>query len=90
MFPDSLENRHSGAASLPPIINARLLSKAFGAHPLFRNVSVTVSEGERVGLCDIFEQQAQNVSRSGSGRRAIPLTFEELSDRNGSTDVSVT
>jgi len=27
---------------------------------------------------------------AGSGRRAVPLTFEELGDRNGSTEVSVT
>jgi ATP-binding cassette subfamily F protein uup len=35
---------------LPPILNAQGLSKAFGANPLFQNVSFTVSEGDRIGL----------------------------------------
>ena len=35
---------------MPPILNAQGLSKAFGANPLFQNVSFTVSEGDRIGL----------------------------------------
>jgi ABC transport system ATP-binding/permease protein len=35
---------------LPPILNAQGLSKAFGANPLFQDVSFTVSEGDRIGL----------------------------------------
>ena len=35
---------------MPPILNAQSVSKAFGTAPLFRNVSLTVSEGDRIGL----------------------------------------
>ncbi len=35
---------------MPPILNAQTISKAFGAAPLFRNISFTVSEGDRIGL----------------------------------------
>lgn len=35
---------------MPPIINAQSISKSFGATPLFRNISFTVSEGDRIGL----------------------------------------
>jgi ATP-binding cassette subfamily F protein uup len=35
---------------MPPILNAQSISKAFGAAPLFRNISLTVSEGDRIGL----------------------------------------
>ena len=34
---------------MPPIINAQNISKAFGAKPLFENVSFTVSEADRIG-----------------------------------------
>ncbi|HEY0263283.1 MAG TPA: ABC-F family ATP-binding cassette domain-containing protein [Granulicella sp.] len=35
---------------MPPILNAQGLTKAFGATPLFREISFTVSEGDRIGL----------------------------------------
>ena len=35
---------------MPPILNAQSLSKSFGAAPLFRNISLTVNEGDRIGL----------------------------------------
>jgi ATP-binding cassette subfamily F protein uup len=35
---------------MPPILNAQGLSKAFGATPLFRDISFTVSDGDRIGL----------------------------------------
>ena len=35
---------------MPPLINVRSISKAFGAEPLFQNVSFTVSEGDRIGM----------------------------------------
>jgi ABC transport system ATP-binding/permease protein len=35
---------------MPPILNAQSISKTFGAAPLFRNISLTVSEGDRIGL----------------------------------------
>ncbi|MEO6981976.1 MAG: ABC-F family ATP-binding cassette domain-containing protein, partial [Edaphobacter sp.] len=35
---------------MPPILNAQGLSKAFGATTLFREISFTVSDGDRIGL----------------------------------------
>ena len=46
---------------MPPIINAQDISKAFGANPLFQNVSFTVSEGDRIGL----------IGPNGSGKSTL-------------------
>jgi ABC transport system ATP-binding/permease protein len=46
---------------LPPIINAQKISKAFGAQPLFQDVSFTVSEGDRIGL----------IGPNGSGKSTL-------------------
>ena len=46
---------------LPPLINVRSVSKAFGAEPLFQNVSFTVSEGDRIGL----------IGPNGSGKSTL-------------------
>ena len=35
---------------MPPILNAQGLTKAFGAMPLFKDISFTVSAGHRIGL----------------------------------------
>ena len=46
---------------MPPIINAQEISKAFGANPLFQNISFTVSEGDRIGL----------IGPNGSGKSTL-------------------
>jgi ABC transport system ATP-binding/permease protein len=46
---------------LPPIINAQNLAKAYGANPLFQNVSFTVSEDDRIGL----------IGPNGSGKSTL-------------------
>ena len=46
---------------MPPIVNAQDISKAFGANPLFQNVSFTVSEGDRIGL----------IGPNGSGKSTL-------------------
>jgi ATP-binding cassette subfamily F protein uup len=35
---------------MPPILNAQSITKQFGATPLFRDISLTVSQGDRIGL----------------------------------------
>lgn len=46
---------------MPPIINAQGISKAFGASPLFQNLSFTVSEADRIGL----------IGPNGSGKSTL-------------------
>jgi ATP-binding cassette subfamily F protein uup len=45
----------------PPIANAQEITKAFGANPLFQNVSFTISEGDRIGL----------IGPNGSGKSTL-------------------
>ena len=49
------------STQLPPIINAQGLSKAFGALPLFENISFTVEEGDRIAL----------IGPNGSGKSTL-------------------
>ena len=35
---------------MPPILNLQSVSKQFGSAPLFRNISLTVNDGDRIGL----------------------------------------
>jgi ATP-binding cassette subfamily F protein uup len=35
---------------MPPILNLQSVTKQFGATPLFRNISLTVEDGDRIGL----------------------------------------
>jgi ATP-binding cassette subfamily F protein uup len=35
---------------MPPILNAQSVTKQFGATPLFRGISITVEDGDRIGL----------------------------------------
>lgn len=46
---------------MPPIINAQKISKAFGAQPLFQDVSFTVCQGDRIGL----------IGPNGSGKSTL-------------------
>ena len=46
---------------MPPIVNAQEITKAFGANPLFQNVSFTISDGNRIGL----------IGPNGSGKSTL-------------------
>jgi len=46
---------------LPPIISAHYLSKRYGLHPLFQNISFNVSDGDRIGL----------IGPNGSGKSTL-------------------
>jgi ABC transport system ATP-binding/permease protein len=50
---------------LPPLINAQGISKAFGANPLFQDISFSVSEGDRIGL----------IGPNGSGKSTLLRTL---------------
>jgi ABC transport system ATP-binding/permease protein len=53
---------------MPPILNAQNLSKAFGAEPLFRNVSFTVNDRDRIAL----------IGPNGSGKSTLLRILADL------------
>jgi ATP-binding cassette subfamily F protein uup len=55
---------------MPPILNAQSLSKSFGAEPLFRNVSFTVNERDRIAL----------IGPNGSGKSTLLRILAGLVD----------
>jgi ABC transport system ATP-binding/permease protein len=58
---------------LPPIINGQNISKAFGAKPLFEDVSFTVSEADRIGL----------IGPNGSGKSTLLRILAGLEEPDG-------
>jgi ATP-binding cassette subfamily F protein uup len=77
---------------LPPIINAQNLSKAFGARPLFEDVSFTVSAADRIGLIGpngsgkstllrILAAKEQPDSGSVAVRKQLRLSYVEQDSR---------
>ena len=63
---------------MPPIINAQKITKAFGAKPLFEEVSFTVSEGDRIGL----------IGPNGSGKSTL-LRILAGTEKSDHGDVAV-
>ncbi len=59
---------------MPPIINAQGISKAFGANPLFQNVSFTVTEGDRIGLIGPNGSGKSTLLRILAGRERLRTT----------------
>jgi ABC transport system ATP-binding/permease protein len=57
---------------MPPLINAQNITKAFGARPLFRDLSFAVDQGARIGL----------IGPNGAGKSTLLkiLAGEELPD----------
>jgi ATP-binding cassette subfamily F protein uup len=58
---------------LPPIVNAQEITKAFGANPLFQNVSFTISDGDRIGL----------IGPNGSGKSTLLRILAGQVDTDG-------
>jgi len=63
---------------MPPILNAQGLTKAFGATALFREISFTVSDGERIGL----------IGPNGAGKSTLLKVLAGIEDADAG-DVAV-
>ena len=63
---------------MPPILNAQGLTKAFGATALFREISFTVSDGDRIGL----------IGPNGAGKSTLLKVLAGEEDADGG-DVAV-
>ena len=63
---------------MPPILNAQGLTKAFGATALFRDISFTVSDGDRIGL----------IGPNGAGKSTLLKVLAGEEDADGG-DVAV-
>src|SRR6266851_571728 len=63
---------------MPPILNAQGLTKAFGATALFREISFTVSDGDRIGL----------IGPNGAGKSTLLKVLAEDEDADAG-DVAV-
>lgn len=48
--PSAIESLPFNLEEMPPILNAQSVTKQFGATPLFRGISLTVEDGDRIGL----------------------------------------
>src|SRR6516164_520477 len=56
-----MQTSEENTPNLPPILNAQGLEKAFGANPLFQEVTFIVNEGDRIGL----------IGPNGSGKSTL-------------------
>jgi ABC transport system ATP-binding/permease protein len=45
-----IKRRTVSLNQMPPILNAQSVTKQFGATPLFKNINLTVEDGDRIGL----------------------------------------
>ena len=63
---------------MPPILNAQGLTKAFGATALFREISFTVSDGDRIGL----------IGPNGAGKSTLLKVLADEEDADAG-DVAV-
>lgn len=57
------------------IVNCQLLSKAFGAQQLFKNINLVINEGDRIGL----------IGPNGSGKSTLLRILCELEDLDSGT-----